>query len=46
VKVFSEQHEMKSEGASMAPSDASPDGSIAPAKPALGAADRSRGELW
>jgi hypothetical protein len=35
VKVFSEQH----------PSDASPDGSIAPAKPALGAADRSRGEL-
>jgi hypothetical protein len=35
VNVFSEQHEMKSEGASTAPSDASLHGPTAPAKPAL-----------
>jgi hypothetical protein len=42
VNVFSEQHEKKSEGASAAPSDASPKISMAPAKPALGASRRSR----
>jgi len=35
MKIFNEQHEMKSAGASTAPSEASPRTRIAPAKPAL-----------